>query len=241
MNRNLLSIVVLTIAALGEAAWGHGIPLSISADGTNRLFSTPSVSYNDHESEIAPFPTSMPVVLRGAAGFYPAFGVIPGGTQLSFDVSGSSQHVEALLYWDGNSILPSPVSIQVMRTGITVDVAPSDTFLPGGTLPPYNGQPGGHSSVNLNLPLNAPIGLYGIGFQVTSPGYSRSETFWAIGNNGMEDPDDVSRGLAAIHASLPEPSGLALAACGASLLTSFRRRRKESRSGSNDQRSYAFQ
>lgn len=205
-----LAMVVATIAT---PVCGHGIPLTISSDSSNHLFNPLLVTYDDEEGQLEGFPVSAPSILRGAAGFYPEFGVIPAGTALTIDVSGSSAHPLTLLFWDGTSVEPSPVTIDLTRTGISLHVSPTDTFLTGGTLPPYDGQLGGHSALTISMPLSSPIGLYGIGFQASSPGYSRSETFWAIANNGVIDPADVERGLADISRAVPEPSGMALAVC----------------------------
>lgn len=192
-----------------SAAWGHGIPLSISIDPANRLFSESLVTYDHHESELLLTGTGV----KGAAGFYPKFGVFPTGGVLTVDAAGSSTHPLALLYWDGASVLPSPVDVALTRTGVSLLVTPSDTFVPGGALRPYNGDLGGHTALTITLPSDAPSGLYGIGFQVTSPGYQRSRTFWGVANYGLSEEDALA-GLAAIHSQVPEPTGLGLAAAG---------------------------
>jgi len=195
---------------LGAApSFGHGIPLNISIDSTNQLYSLSRVSFDHHESELILTGTGV----KGAAGFYPQFGVFPTGQALTFDVKGESPASVALMYWDDatETLGLSPVSILLSRTGISVTVNPTDTSVVGGTLPAYNGTLGGHSALNITLPTSSPTGLYAIGFQVSNPNYLRSETFWAVGNYGVTDEDAVARGLAAIHTQVPEPSSVVLA------------------------------
>jgi MYXO-CTERM domain-containing protein len=65
----------------------------------------------------------------------------------------------------------------------------------------------------VTLPLDAPIGLYVIGFQLSGAGFGRSETFWGIANNGVSEEAAV-RGIAAITSAVPEPSTVVLGAFG---------------------------
>ncbi len=102
---------------------------------------------------------------------------------MTIDSSGCSFHPTALLYWDGANDLPSRVDITLQRTAIKVTIHSTDTFVAVGTLTVFSGAQGGHSALNLILPLGAPSGLYALGFQATSPGspdFGRSETFWAL-------------------------------------------------------------
>ena len=202
---------IAIVALTGDFARGHGIPLKTSSYDSNQLYGTHLVAYDSVESQLATTDTN----LKGAAGFYPDPAKFPFGRQLTVDSTGSAFHPTALLYWDGANVLPSPVSITLQRTGINVTVSPTDTFVNVGTLPAFNGLEGGHSALNVLLPLGSPVGLYAIGFQVTSPGspdFGRSETFWGVANNGVTSPDDVANGLAAIQTAVPEPSSVVLAA-----------------------------
>lgn len=112
------------------------------------------------------------------------------------------------------------------RSSFSAVVHPEDTFVAGGPLSAYSGLEGGHSSVTLALPLDAPTGLYAVGFRVSSPGFEDSETFWAIANHGV-DPADFDAGVSAIAASVPEPATLGLTTAGALSLAfwAWRRRR----------------
>jgi hypothetical protein len=211
---SLLVFPLILLFSMASNTSGHGIPLSVDATGQGQLFAPALLTYDPHESQILPFPADAPSILRGTAGFYPVFGGgIPAGTALVVDAAGSPQHAQAALFWNGGAVLPSPVTIGLTRTGVNFQVGPSDTFVAGGALSAYNGQPGGHSSLTLTLPLDAPIGLYALGFQVSAPGFERSQTFWGVANNGVSD-DAAARGLAVIARAVPEPSGLALAGVG---------------------------
>ncbi len=201
---------------------GHGIPSHISVDGSNRLFSASLVNYDHHESELLLTGTGV----KGAAGFYPEPGVFPTGAALTVTASGSPQHPLALLYWDGTNVLDSPVDIQLTRTGVNATVLRTDESRAVGTLGAFNGLPGGHSALTLTLPLDAPAGLYGIGFKVVSPGFDQSETFWAIGNYGLSE-EEAERGLAAIHTQVPEPGTAALALLAIGTLAAWRTRRRQ--------------
>ncbi len=218
-KHNMKRIAIQTLgllACLGSPpSFGHGIPLNISIDGSNRLQSQSLVVYDPEESEFILTGTGV----KGAAGYYPKFGQFPVGQALTVQVADSPWHPGALIYWDHATErlgLP-PVSVLLSRTGISATVNPSDTSVAVGTLPAYNGTLGGHSALNITLPTDAPTGLYAIGFQVSNPNYFGSETFWAVGNYGVTDDDAVARGLAAIHSQVPEPSSLSLAALGIAL------------------------
>jgi hypothetical protein len=218
----------LCVLAVGGVTSGiahsHGIPLKTSSYDTNQLYGTKLVAYDPVESQLATTDTN----LKGAAGFYPDPERFLVGRQLTVDSTGSAIHPTALLFWNGSNVLPSPVSITLQRTGINVTVGPTDTFVHVGTLPAFNGLPGGHSALNVLLPLGSPVGLYALGFQVTSPGspdFGRSETFWGVANNGLTSPGDVQLGLAAIQSAVPEPSSVVLATLGAAALGFFRWRR----------------
>jgi len=225
MQRVITCLTILAVLSGAQLALAHGIPANISIDGTDTLYATQRVIYTDHDSVMNLTATDV----RGTVGFYPEFGVFPTGESLSVDASGSTIHPIASFYWDGSDLLDSPVDYTLTRTGLTLTVEPEDTFVTGGALPAYNGTLGGHSTLSWRLPLDAPTGLYGVGFQVTAPGYNRSETFWAIGNYGVTDPAQVELGLAAIHAAVPEPSSFALGALSIGLTAGWQwhRRRRQ--------------
>jgi hypothetical protein len=206
---------LLLLFAVQGSAWGHGIPMEVNADAQGKLFGLSLFTYTeDSDSRLSPFPVDVPQILRGNAGFHPVFGGnIPTGTGLNVDAAGSAQHPLALAFWNGGEVLPSPVSIGLTRTGINMQVLPTDTLVGGGALGAYNGQVGGHSSLTMALPLDAPIGLYTVGFQVSGAGFVRSDTFWGIANNGVS-AEAAARGVAALSAVVPEPSTVALGALG---------------------------
>jgi hypothetical protein len=222
--RLFLAAGFLTLC-LVHSAMGHGIPLKVFADGTNRLYAPTLVAYDPAESHMTPNALN----IKGAGGFYPDLATFPAGRSLTVDASGSGMHSAVLMYWDGSNLLPSPVSIQLQRTGILATVSPTDTFVHIGTLPAFSGLPGGHSALNILLPLGSPTGLYAVGFQATSPGspdFARSETFWGVANYGLTSPEQIELGLAAIQSAVPEPSSLALLAMAACPLAWLRWRRR---------------
>ncbi len=222
----LLSAALILMLGWSQSTFGHGIPINALVDGNNRLYDPVLVTYDAAESVLTANDTN----IKGAAGFYPDPATFPAGRSLTVDASGSGQHSQVLMYWNGSSLLSSPVSVQLQRTGILATVSPTDTFVNVGTLPAFSGLAGGHSALNILLPLGSPTGLYVIGFQVSSPGspnFTRSETFWAVANYGMTSSDEVARGLAAIQSAVPEPSSVVLLASGAALtaVAAWRRRR----------------
>ncbi len=221
MKRTLTLIYFFASALAVHSAYGHGIPVGITIDG-GQLKSLATFSYEAEDSELLLTGTGV----KGAIGFYPKFGVFPAGQALTIDAAGSPLHPAALLYWDGANVGSSPVTAVLSRTGISISISPTDTFVAGGTLPVYNGTPTGHSVLNITLPTDAPTGLYAFGVRASHPTYGQAETVWAVGNYGVTDPALVEAGLAAIRAQVPEPSTLALALCGAAAagLVAWRRR-----------------
>lgn len=218
------SCLFMLFACVGRMAAAHGIPLTVEVNAANQLYSTELVTFDAEEGTFAPSPAAAPVALTTAAGFYPVFGGnIPAGTVLTVNASGSAAHPAALVYWDGANVLPSPHDVGISRSSFNITVQPGDDFVAGGALSAYSGLEGGHSAVTLSLPLDAPVGLYGVGFQVSSPGYETSETFWAIANNGA-DPSQFDAGVAAIAAAVPEPSAIALGLAGCVALVALRGR-----------------
>lgn len=214
MSRLSLCCCLLLLLVAEGTTWGHGIPLDVNADAQGKLYGLNLFTYTDHDSQVTPFPVDVPQILRGAAGFYPVFGGnIPTGTALNVDAAGSAQHPQALAFWNGGEVLPSPVTVGLTRTGVNMQVSPTDTLVVGGALGAYNGQEGGHSALTITLPLDAPIGLYVMGFQVSGAGFGRSETFWGIANNGVSE-EAAARGVAAISVAVPEPSTAMLGALG---------------------------
>lgn len=227
------NIVVFALACvlsvvITSAARAHGVPTQAFVDGANRLYNPTLVTYTEHDSQV----TVTDTTIRGTIAFIPDLGTFPAGRQLTVEASGSGQHTAALMYWDGANLLPSPTSVQLQRTGILQSISPTDAHVAIGTLPAYNGLPGGHSSLNMLLPLGSPSGLYAVGLRIESfgsPNFGKSETFWAVINNGLTEPDDIAAGVAAIQSAVPEPSSLALLALGAFPLAWLRWRRRAAR------------
>jgi hypothetical protein len=218
------SCLFVLVACVAHSAAAHGIPMAVDVNPANQLFASELVNFNAEEGTFAPSPAASPVALTTVAGFYPVFGGnIPTGTVLTVNVTGSAAHPAALLYWDGANVLPSPKDVGISRSSFNITVQPGDELVAGGALSAYSGLEGGHSSVTLALPLDAPVGLYAVGFQVSSPGFETSETFWAIANNGV-DPSQFDAGVAAITAAVPEPSAIALGLAGCAAIVALRRR-----------------
>jgi hypothetical protein len=218
---------LLAFALCGSVAQGHGIPLEVNVDAQGKLYGLNLFTYTDHDSQLTPFPVDAPLIVRGTAGFYPVFGGgLPTGTVLNVDAAGSAKHPLALAFWNGGEVLPSPVTVGLTRTGVDMQVKPTDTLVVGGALGAYNGQEGGHSSFTMSLPLDAPIGLYVVGFQLSGAGFTRSETFWGIANNGVSE-EAAARGVAAITSAVPEPSTVVLGALGLLGLVAVRSARRK--------------
>lgn len=213
MKRIFVLLGLCGTLTIGAAARAHGIPINISIDA-GQLVSLATLSYEEEDSQLLLTATGV----KGAIGFYPQFGVFPSGQALTIDASGSPSHPIASMYSDGTSLGDSPRTALLTRTGISMSVSPTATFVTGGTLPPYNGTLGGHSALTITLPTDAPNGLYAFGFVVSNPTYGQTETVWAVGNYGLTDPALVDAGLAAMRAQVPEPSALALALCGGGAL-----------------------
>ncbi|MDZ4783670.1 MAG: hypothetical protein SGJ19_25765 [Planctomycetia bacterium] len=218
------SCLFVLVACVVQTAAAHGIPMAVDVNPANQLFASELVHFNAPEGTFAPSPAAAPVALAAVAAFHPVFGGnIPAGTVLSVNAAGSAAHPSALAYWDGGDVLPSPKDIAISRSGFNIVVQSDDELVAGGALSAYSGLEGGHSSVTLALPLDAPVGLYAVGFQLSGPSYETSETFWAIANNGV-DPSKFDAGVAAIAAAVPEPSAMALGLAGCVALVTLRRR-----------------
>ncbi len=225
-----LLMTTALICGTAATAMGHGVPMYVQADAQNALSSTGLVFYDASQSKLSPSPAASPTILRGTAAFHPVYGDgIPAGTILNADISGSNVHPAALMYWDGTSVLPSPVTINLSRTGVNVNVSPTDTHVTGGALGAYDGSPTGHSSFTVALPLSAPVGLYAIGFEVIGgtgfEQYTRSNAFWGVLNYGIPEAN-VPAGLAALTSAVPEPSSIALSAIGGVLCLGATLRRR---------------
>lgn len=222
MSRNLVFFLTVAATLCQASAWAHGIPVDIGISG-GQLVSASTLVYSHHDSELILTGTGV----KGAIGVYPQFGVFPTGEALTIDAAGSPLHPASLMYWDGASVGPSPVAALLTRTGISIPIGPTDTFVAGGTLPPYNGTLGGHSALTITLPTDAPTGLYAFGLRASNPTYGQAETVWAVGNYGLVDEAIVEAGLAAMHAQVPEPSALALAIGGGLALACMAWRRRK--------------
>lgn len=210
------ALAAILLATLATQVRGHGIHFDIRLDGSD-LTSTAQVEYTHPDSLFSPSPTAAPVRLRSAGGFYPVFGSIPAGTAFTVEAAGSSTHPLAMYYWNGGALVPSPVNVVMNRTGIgafSETVSASDTLKPLTTLSAFSGVEGNHSAINLDLGLADPLGLYVFGFRVSAPGYTKSDTFWGIANNGITDPLALEQGIEAIRAAVPEPSSLSLGITG---------------------------
>lgn len=222
MNMNKIAVVLGFVAVMttAKSASAHGIPMYIGADAGGKLYSQSFLTYDATQSALKGTPTGSPVAIVGNAALHFLGGNGVGtGTAWTFDVTGSAAHPKALAYWDNvtNTVGDSPRTINLARSAssLNLNVTPTSTFLTGVTFPAWDGVTlTAHTSMTVTLPLDAPTGLYAIGFQVTSPGFARSETFWGVANYGVP-ADQVAGGLAALAAAVPEPSTYALAGLGA--------------------------
>jgi hypothetical protein len=216
----LLGCVALLTMAKGASA--HGVPMYIGADAGGKLYSQSFLTYDPTQSLLKPTPTGSPVAIVGNAALHFLGGNGVGtGTAWTFDVTGSSAHPAALAYWDNvtNTVGASPRTINLARaaSSLNLSVTPTSTLLTGVTFPAWDGVTlTAHTSMTVTLPLDAPTGLYAIGFQATSPGFGRSETFWGVANYGVPE-NQVAGGLAALSHVVPEPSTYVLAGLGAAL------------------------
>ena len=154
MNAFFRATLFVSMLALvsAPAALGHGVPMHIVVDGSNRLYSTAQVNYDPAEGQM----TANASNIQGTVAFHPDVATFPAGRQLTVVASGSDMHSLATMYWDGVSLLDSPVNVQLQRTGILTTLLPTDTFAGAGTLPAFSGLPGGHSALNVRIPLGSP-------------------------------------------------------------------------------------
>jgi hypothetical protein len=162
----------------------------------------------------------------------PPNGVAIGSTW-GFDLVGP------LVFWDPVAGIIDPqisgvdVVATIVRSGAAFNVDKNTTFVAGGNLASgagYNGNLGFHNSTTVNLPLGSPAGLYAIGYRLRSTGstpYAASNTFYAIGTNGLSSVD-FYRGIGELAAvGVPEPSSVLMLALGGIglAIAAWRRRR----------------
>ncbi len=224
--------VVLVLLAPATAC-AHGLHMELNVSSAGNFFTT-SVAYygpvldpveqDDSVFEAGSYTVNSVTTdsLQYTAGFFAADppNPIAIGSTWGFDLVGP------LLFWDPVAGFTDPkigstdVVATIVRSGNAFTVDKNSTFVAGGDLATsggYNGNLGFHNSVTVNLPLDAPVGLYAIGFDVRSTGatsYGTSDVFYAIGTNGLSG-DDFNRGIAAFQAiGVPEPGSVILAALG---------------------------
>lgn len=235
MRTFISASIVLAASSLAGLAYGHGLPFNLYADSESNLHSVHQAYWGD-EATFEPFSTGSETLLRWRGAFTvptPSSG-IADGTVLSFNVTGiptlntPQYHGQALLYWNGTDVVPTAETLTIIRGGTTILLDQNDTFLPGALIGNYNAATlGWHGTVSFFLPETAAPGLYAVGLQVTSPDYVTSETFWAIGNNGMT-AEQYQQGVAAIMAVVPEPTSGVLALVGLGLTIGAVCRRRHS-------------
>ncbi len=219
-------LVILLVPAVASA---HGLQMFFHVNGSGNLESNSMAYYgpvpdpvDHHDSVFLPGAYTLtgqsPVnVLQFTASptvAGPTEGIANGSTW-GFDLVGP------LKFWDPtNGIVPTDVSALVVRSGVGYSVDKNSTFVAGGNLATGAGYAGTfnfHSSTTVNIPLGSPEGLYVVGYQLRSTGstpYGPSNTFYAIGINGLSG-EELQLGLQELAAiGVPEPSSMALAGLG---------------------------
>lgn len=206
-------IALATTFVVPTTILAHGLPFNALSSGGS--LQTDQQAYWGGEATFAPFTSGGTTIQQWRGAFTvpsPAAG-IADGTLLTFDVAGVNHtspdyNGSALIYWDGTKVAPTSETLTIFRSPIKVLVTPSTTFLPGAVVGNYNAsQLGWHGSALFQLPDTAAPGLYAVGLRFSSPDYSSSETFWAIGNLGLT-PEQYDAGVAAILAAVPEPASI---------------------------------
>ena len=246
MKARILLSVALFVAS-PALALAHGLHQTFDVNGSGNFQSSYGAYYSpvidpvgqdDSVFETGSYTVASIVTpsLQFTAAFAPAdrpapngSGNIAVGSTYGFDIVGP------LLFWDPVlGVTPTAVTATIVRSGTAFTVDQLSGLVPGGNLAtlaaPYNGTAGFHNAATVNIPIGSPAGLYVVGFQVRSTNtttYGTSNTFYAIGTNGLSD-EDFYRGIEALdHIGVPEPSSIALAGVGAAGLAwaGWRRRR----------------
>lgn len=226
-NVSFAAFALLIVPAL---AFGHGEPIDFDADAQGNLFPAKKLFFG-HGTEFTPFDATRQRFQAGFGISVPS-STVPVGTAINFDVTGDPTAIgpnyagQALLYWNGTSVVPTDEILTITRSATTIDVDQLDTFLPGAAVGAYSGAAGWHGTVNFFLPLDAPQGLYAAGFRISAPDFTTSETFWVVGNVGLSE-EDFARGVAALSQVVPEPSTWIMAVVGLAGVVGATLRRKK--------------
>ncbi len=242
--RNLLMLMLVISPA---TVWAHGIQMTFHVNASNKFESDARAYYSpipdpvDHHDTVflpgtytitgQPAQSALQFTASPAPSNPPASNGLAIGSTYGFDLVGP------LLFWDPVlGITPTNVTATVVRSGAGFLVDKNTTLLTGGNLTtlagPYNGTTGFHNSTTVNIPVGSPVGLYAIGYDLratNSTTYGTSNTFYAIGTNGLSDAD-FYRGIQALNAiGVPEPSSVILLAAGSIALVCYGWRKRRHR------------
>lgn len=170
---------VLLSLLIADRAGAHGIPILISANAGQQLFTDKQV-YNNGTFELLGgviLTTDLPgySVVDSKQG-------IASGTTLKLNV------VDQLLWWQNGKVrLDSTQKLDLVNPeGDTTTVDKDTTFIGGYPIEFYDSSPGWHEHVDYTMQsTKAPAGAYGLLLQVTAAGYQKSANFLVVLNNGL--------------------------------------------------------
>ena len=230
------SLALATIlVARAPSAYGHGIPIDVSVDGSNRL----TTNLDIYESAFGGLirTTDLPGV---------SVSTTSNGVD-AFDQIGL-QFLQNLLYFDGTNLQPASGAVLVENPEISDSRSVSSVSGPLSSLywGEYDGGNNWHEHGAYTLqPSSSPVGAYGLVGRITSPdgNHLPSRSFLIAINNGLT-PEQFEAGIEAFQTQMvPEPSSFVLSAIGAVglLWTRVRRRYKSTdRPRSNGNRSLSY-
>jgi len=216
----LLLVGVATFSVVSSPmAFGHGIPIDVSVDGSNRLTTNLEVYESAFGGSIRT--TDLPgISVSTTANGVDAFDQI--GLQI----------LQELLFFDGTNLVPATGSVLIENPELSDSRSVNSATGLLGSLywGEYHGGNNWHEHGQFTLqPSSSPVGAYGLVGRITSPDdhHLPSRSFLIAINNGLSTAQ-FEAGVAAFQTQMvPEPSSFVLSAIGAIglLWTRVRRRR----------------